>query len=50
LFARRGDKEWSLIDCISFEVMKQRKLTNALTADRHFAQAGLKPLLRDGLA
>ncbi len=47
LFARRADKEWSLTDCVSFEVMKQRKLSEALTADHHFAQAGFKALLRE---
>ena len=47
LFARRPDKEWSLIDCISFEIMKQRKLREALTADHHFVQAGFKALLRE---
>jgi predicted nucleic acid-binding protein len=50
LFARRPDKEWSLIDCISFEVMKQRKLKEALSADHHFAQAGFKALLRESFA
>jgi predicted nucleic acid-binding protein len=45
LFARRPDKEWSLVDCTSFVVMKQRRLTDALTADHHFKQAGFKALL-----
>jgi predicted nucleic acid-binding protein len=46
LFARRPDKEWSFTDCISFVVMKAHGLTEALTADHHFEQAGFKPLLR----
>jgi uncharacterized protein len=46
LFAKRWDKDWSVIDCISFVVMKQQGLTEALTADRHFEQAGFKALLR----
>ena len=46
-FARRGDKEWSLIDCISFTVMKQRRITTALTADHHFRQAGFSIVLVD---
>jgi len=46
LFARRPDKDWSLVDCISFLVMKQRRVTDALTTDRHFEQAGFKALLR----
>jgi predicted nucleic acid-binding protein len=40
LFAARLDKTWSLTDCISFTVMRQLGLTDALTADRHFEQAG----------
>lgn len=42
LFAARPDKAWSLTDCISFAVMTARGLTDALTADRHFTQAGLR--------
>ena len=42
LFAARPDKAWSLTDCISFAVMDQRKLTEALTADHHFEQAGFR--------
>jgi predicted nucleic acid-binding protein len=45
LFTARPDKEWSLVDCISFAVMTEYKLTDALTADHHFAQAGFVPLL-----
>ncbi len=48
LFAARPDKEWSLVDCISFIVMKQRRLEEALTTDRHFVQAGFRALLREG--
>lgn len=40
LFANRLDKEWSLTDCISFEIMADHQLTHALTADHHFVQAG----------
>jgi uncharacterized protein len=47
LFAARPDKEWSLVDCISFVVMKQRRLQEALTTDRHFVQAGFRALLRE---
>ena len=45
LYAARPDKSWSLTDCISFVTMQQRGLTEALTGDRHFEQAGFKPLL-----
>ena len=40
LFAKRPDKEWSLTDCISFEIMTDHQLTHTLTADHHFIQAG----------
>jgi len=45
LYAARPDKEWSLTDCISFVVMEEWKLTEALTADHHFTQAGFVALL-----
>lgn len=48
-YSSRMDKEWGLTDCISFVVMKNRKLTVALTTDHHFEQAGFKALLRDVL-
>ena len=46
LYARRGDKDWSMTDCISFEIMKDRGLREALTADHHFEQAGFNILLK----
>jgi predicted nucleic acid-binding protein len=46
LYARRLDKEWSLTDCISFAVMKEHGLTQALTGDHHFEQAGFTILLK----
>ena len=46
LHAARPDKEWSLTDCISFSVMRQRNLTLSLAYDHHFEQAGFEPLLR----
>jgi predicted nucleic acid-binding protein len=46
LYARRADKNWSLTDCISFAVMAKRGLTEALTADHHFEQAGFEMLLK----
>ena len=44
MYARRSDKEWSLTDCISFVVMTDRQIRDALTGDHHFAQAGFRPL------
>jgi len=46
LFRERSDKAWSLTDCVSFVVMQARGLTEALTADEHFEQAGFRSLLR----
>ena len=46
LFAARPDKDWSLTDCISFGVMQERGITDALTADHHFEQAGFVVLLK----
>ncbi len=45
LLETRLDKTWSLVDCASFVVMKNRGLTDALTTDRHFEQAGFVRLL-----
>ncbi len=42
LFCSRLDKHWSLTDCISFEVAMG--ITDALTHDRHFEQAGFRAL------
>jgi hypothetical protein len=43
-YADRLDKEWSLTDCISFIVMADERLTEALTGDKHFQEAGFKAL------
>ncbi len=44
-YQSRQDKEWGITDCISFVVMQERGLTEALTADEHFQQAGFRVLL-----
>jgi predicted nucleic acid-binding protein len=46
LWRNRPDKLWSIVDCASFLVMQQRKLTQALTTDHHFEQAGFVRLLK----
>ena len=45
LFTSCSDKDWSLTDCISFVVMQECGITEALTADHHFEQAGFVALL-----
>ena len=42
LYGSRTDKDWSLTDCLSFVVMQRRGISDALTTDHHFEQAGLK--------
>jgi uncharacterized protein len=46
LWQSRPDKGWSPVDCASFVLMQRRRLTDALTTDRHFEQAGFRRLLR----
>jgi predicted nucleic acid-binding protein len=46
LLVKRPDKDWSLVDCASFVVMRQAGLVEALTTDRHFEQAGFVRLLK----
>jgi len=46
-YQRHQDKSWGFIDCISFVVMHEAGVTQALTFDRHFAQAGFECLLRE---
>jgi len=45
-YKERLDKEWGLTDCISFVVMQDYNLTEALTADEHFEQAGFQVILK----
>jgi predicted nucleic acid-binding protein len=46
LHRERPDKAWSLTDCISFHVMRERDIQRALAYDEHFEQAGFVALLR----
>ena len=46
LYAARSDKDWPLTDCISFVIMQREGLTDALTGDHHFEQAGFTALLK----
>ena len=45
LYRNRGDKDWGLTDCASFVVMSEHSLSEALTTDDHFRQAGFRALL-----
>jgi predicted nucleic acid-binding protein len=40
LYRDHTDKQWGLVDCVSFVVMRSLGLTTALAFDQHFVQAG----------
>ena len=44
-YEERQDKGWTLTDCTSFVVMRDANITDALTGDHHFEQAGFRVLL-----
>jgi predicted nucleic acid-binding protein len=51
LYKTYQDKDWGLVDCISFIIMRENNISNVLTfdhkvalRDRHFSQAGLNIL------
>jgi predicted nucleic acid-binding protein len=44
LYKGRADKGYSLTDCISMTTMRERRLTEVLTHDRHFTQESFTPL------
>jgi hypothetical protein len=46
LYKTRPDKGYSLTDCSSMLLMRERRLSEALTTDRHFEQEGFTALLR----
>lgn len=46
LYRYRRDKDWPLTDCISFVVMEDEGISEALTGDKHFEQAGFHALLK----
>lgn len=41
----RSEHGWSFTDCVSFVVMRDMRLRQALTKDLHFRAAGFEPLL-----
>ena len=46
LYHQPADKQWTLTDCVSFVVMRERLISEALTQDHHFEQAGFITLLK----
>ncbi|MBA3945045.1 MAG: type II toxin-antitoxin system VapC family toxin [Herpetosiphonaceae bacterium] len=46
LYRAFQDKAGGLVDCISFVVMGDAGITEALTFDQHFVQAGFQALMR----
>jgi predicted nucleic acid-binding protein len=46
MFAQRRDKDWGLVDCLSFVTMQDYRIFDSLTTDEHFEQAGFRALLR----
>jgi predicted nucleic acid-binding protein len=48
LYEQRPDKEWSQTDCVSFKIMEEQVISEALAYDKHFVQAGFTALLRNG--
>ncbi len=46
-YRQRPDKQYSLTDCASMVIMKEKGIDQVLTHDRHFQQEGFIALLRD---
>lgn len=47
LYNQRRDKEWSQTDCVSFNIMQEHEIVEALAYDKHFVQAGYMALMRN---
>ena len=45
IYSRYADKDWGFVDCLSYCVMRDNHITDALSHDRHFKQMGFKTLL-----
>lgn len=45
LYKSRVDKEWSIVDCMSFIMMEEMEISEAFTEDHHFEQAGFVKLI-----
>ena len=44
-FRKHADHDYSFTDCTSFVVMRELRIRDALTSDRHFVEAGFRMLL-----
>ena len=47
LYRTHKDQSWGMTDCISFVVMRERGIVDALTNDKDFRQAGFNALMRE---
>ncbi|GAX36475.1 type II toxin-antitoxin system VapC family toxin [Nodularia sp. NIES-3585] len=47
LYEQRPDKAWSQTDCVSFKIMEEQIIYDALAYDKHFQQAGYTALMRN---
>jgi predicted nucleic acid-binding protein len=47
MYRTHQDKSWGMTDCISFVVMLERGIVDALTNDKDFRQAGFNALMRE---
>lgn len=47
LYEQRLDKAWSQTDCVSFKIMEDQRVVDALAYDKHFAQAGYVAIMRN---
>lgn len=45
-FRRYADHGYSFTDCTSFVLMREMRIRDALTTDRHFVEAGFRALLK----
>ena len=45
-YVARSDKSYSMVDCMSMQVMRNRDLNDVLTHDHHFEQEGFNTLLQ----
>jgi predicted nucleic acid-binding protein len=43
-FLKHADQAWSFTDCFSFRIMRELRLRDALTKDRHYDEAGFAAL------